>query len=54
MLARWWHESDESCKEAMRLEVDVGSACACGALEGQPDATIGQLAHRIVGKRWPQ
>ena len=28
MLARRWHESDESCKEAMRLDVDVGSACA--------------------------
>ena len=54
VLMRWWHESDESCEEAMRLEVDVRSACACGALEGQADAAIRELAHGIVGKRWPQ
>ena len=54
MLMRWWHESDESCEEAMRLEVDVRSACACGALEGEADAAIRELTDRIVGKRRSQ
>ena len=54
MLMRWRHESNESCEEAMRVEVDVGGACACGALEGQADAAIRELTDRIVGKRRSQ
>jgi hypothetical protein len=43
MLARWRDESDESREEAMRFEVDVRRARACGRSEGESHAAIASL-----------